>query len=65
MLKIPEFTLVLRTREIIDFFQHIQWNMYPAAMETQKLVNFKLLENKICWIQEIYVTRKTNCIVYR
>ena len=39
-------------------------NIYLAAKEMQKLIVFKLIENKICWIQEIYVTCKTNCIVY-
>ena len=36
--------------------------VYPAAKETRNPVTFKLIENKICCIQEIYVTCKTNCI---
>ena len=38
--------------------------IYTAAKETRKLVTFKMIENKMCWIQEIYVACKTNCIVY-
>ena len=36
--------------------------LYPAAKETWKRVTFKLIKNKTCWIQEMYVTCKTNCI---
>ena len=40
--------------------------IYPAAKETGKLVTFKLIEkkNRFNSIQEMYVTCKTNCIVY-
>ena len=43
---------------------HVSLLLYPAAKETRKFVSLKFIENKICWIQEIYVTCKTNCIVY-
>ena len=33
-------------------FAHIRW------------VPVKLIKNKICWIQEMYITYKTNCILY-
>ena len=36
----------------------------PSSKIKRKLVIFKLIENKICWIQEICVTCKTNCILY-
>ena len=30
----------------------------------RKIVTLKLIKNKICWIQEIYITCKTNFILY-
>ena len=39
-------------------------HIYLTAKESRKLVTFKLIKNKICWIQEMYITYKTNCIAY-
>ena len=37
--------------------------IYSTAKETRKFVTLKLIKDKLCWIQEIYITCKTNCIV--
>ena len=36
--------------------------IYSTAKETRKYFTLKLIKNKICSIQEIYITRKTNCV---
>ena len=38
--------------------------IHPTAKETRKFVTLKLIENKIGLIQEMFVTCKTNCLVY-
>ena len=37
--------------------------IYSTAKETLKFVTLKLIKNKVCWMQEMHVTCKTNCIV--
>ena len=46
-----------------DSVAHLRY-IYSTAKEMRKFVTLKLITNKICWIQEIYITCKTNCILY-
>ena len=45
-------------------FEFTDLPIYSIAQETRKFVTLKLIKNKICWIQEIYYTCQTNCILH-
>ena len=59
------FLLFSKLRTLKRITNYIETLIYiQQQKKRKKLLLFKLIKNKICWIQELYIVCNTNCILY-